>query len=298
MKKLALPLMCCLLAGVPLASAQEDRGEQTVSTAPARPTTEVVAAAVSDGKSLTKEVIVAEESEKWWSVGAGTGWDSLYMFRGVNVLGNGNGIYWINGSIGVTPWENGSFTTGLWYGVGTGYSYREMDLSVDYTHSFGPLSASFGWLFYFYPDLGFNGNYFQNELYWKLAYDQEVGPVTLTPAVTYYYNLGPTIDDSNGITKPGASFLSFRLDGAMPLYKDIVSLAPWTAFNVNFEFNGNNSGNFFSGGNNWELGLALPVQITEWFGISGYVAYSYQWQDLYNTDPNTVWAGASANFSF
>ena len=113
-KKFTLLLAISLL-GIQLASAQEDRGETVVETKPNAPVKVVEAAAVSDGKSLTKAVVVEEEAAKWWSVKATTGWDSLYMFRGVNVLGNGNGLYWLGGSVGVTPWENGSFTAGVWY---------------------------------------------------------------------------------------------------------------------------------------------------------------------------------------
>ena len=296
-QKLIALLAACAFC-VPFAGAQEDRGEQTLAAPLPEKKTEVVAAAVSEGKKSLKEVVVVEETDKWWSVNASTGWDSLYMFRGVNVLGNGNGIYWMSGSVGVDITENDALTAGVWYGVGTSAAYHEFDLSVDYTHTFGPLAASFGWAMYAYPTYLDNNNYTQNELYWKLAYEQELGPVTLTPSATYYLELGPTINDIGGLTKPGASYLLFRLDAAMPLYKEVVSLAPWTALGVSFDYNANNQGDFVRGGNNWELGLSVPVQITSWFGVSGYVAYSYQWLDLYGTDPNTVWAGVAANFSF
>ena len=52
-----------------------------------------------DGKTLTEKVVVEqEEARKWWGASLSTGWDSLYMFRGVNVLrfdqdGNGQ-IIW------------------------------------------------------------------------------------------------------------------------------------------------------------------------------------------------------------
>jgi len=223
------------------------------------------------------------------------------MFRGVNVLGNGRGIYWLGGNVAITPWENGVITPGIWYGTSTSSSrnYNELDVSLDYTHTFGPLAASFGWIYYYYPDnFGLGGpNLSQNELYWKLAYGAELGSVTITPSATYFLNVGPH-SGSGGWTTPGASYLLFRIDSSIPVYKEIVSLAPWTAFGVNFGFNANNQGNTFDGGNNWELGLAMPIQITEWFGVSGYVAYSYQWADLVGTDENTWWAGASANFSF
>ena len=299
-KKFTLILVGSLL-GIQLASAQEDRGGVLAETKPAAPATIVVqSATVSDGKSLSKAVVVEEEAAKWWSVKATTGWDSLYMFRGVNVLGNGNGLYWLGGSVGVTPWENGSFTAGVWYGMSTSSrQYHELDVSLDYTHTFGPLAASFGWIYYYYPNsFGLGGpDLSQNELYWKLAYTAELGSVTITPSATYFLNVGPDVN-SGGWTQPCASYLLLRVDSTIPLYKDIISLAPWTAFGVNFDFNSRNDGSFYQGGNNWELGLAVPIQITDWFSVSGYVAYSHQWEDLIATDENTWWAGASATFSF
>ena len=297
MKKTATLLLGGILLLAHGVSAQEARGETALSAGPAENKTEQVATAVADGKSL-KETVNVEETSKWWTAKVNTGWDSLYMFRGVNVLGNGNGIYWLGANVGVTPWENGTFTAGIWYGIGTSRSYRELDTTIDYTHTFGPLAASFGYINYYYPDWFFAGNYNQNELYWKLAYTQELGPVTITPSAIYYYELGPSINEVNGLTKPGASYLYLRLDGSMPVYKDIVTLAPWTGFGVNFGYNINNQGEFFTGGNNWELGLSVPVKLTSWLSVSGYVAYSYQWEDLYETDPSQVWAGANVTVSF
>lgn len=194
MKKL-IALFAVTLLGIHWAGAQEDRGEQTVSSTPATPTTTVEAVSVSDGKTVSKKVVVEEEDEKWWTVNASTGWDSLYMFRGVNVLGNGRGIYWLGGNVAITPWENGVITPGIWYGTSTSSSrnYNELDVSLDYTHTFGPLAASFGWIYYYYPDnFGLGGpNLSQNELYWKLAYGAELGSVTITPSATYFLNVGP-----------------------------------------------------------------------------------------------------------
>jgi len=249
------------------------------------PTTDVNVT-ISDGKSFGKDVVIIEEDEKWWSINASTGYDSLYMFRGVNVLGNGQGLYWLGGDIGITPWENGSFTAGVWYATGLGTTYNELDVFLDYTHSFGALDASFGWVLYYYPI----GQDNQNELYWALAYNLEVGSVTITPNATYYLNVGDLV--------PGTSYLLLQIDASIPLYEDIVALEPWVGYGINFSYNVKEDGRSFDGGNNFELGLALPIQITDWFGVSGYVAYSYQWQDLAGTDENTWWAGASANFSF
>jgi hypothetical protein len=303
-----------LFAGValvaPMASAQVETGTSAgaaaldrsrsapVSAGETAATTETVV--VSDGKSLNKKIVIEEEPEKWWSVNVSTGWDSLYMFRGANLLGNGRGLYWLGGDVSITPWENGALTAGVWYGTSTSSSreYNELNVFVDYTHSFGALDASFGWVYYYYPNnFGLGGaDVNQNELYWALAYNLEVGPFTITPNATYFLNIGPDINNG-GWTKPGASYLLLQIDASASI-TDWLAVEPWVAYGLNFGFNSRNNGSFWNGGNNFELGLALPIQITSWFGVSPYVAYSYQWEDIIGTDENTWWAGVSANFSF
>ena len=66
-----------------------------------------------DGKTF-KEKVVVEEPSKPWGAALSTGWDSLYMFRGVNVISHGtygnnsdygSGIYWTDLSFtwNITP---------------------------------------------------------------------------------------------------------------------------------------------------------------------------------------------------
>lgn len=89
-------------------------------------------------------------------------------------------------------------------------------------------------------------------------------------------------------------------------YDGAVSLAPYTQFGLSFNVNPKADGTWARGGNNWQTGIALPVQFTSWFSVSPYIAYSYQWQNLYAgpgtgtgaTAVNTFWGGVSANFSF
>jgi hypothetical protein len=324
MKKIIALFVGSLLA-VPLAQAQTETG----TSAGARALDQARSGAISAGRAPTtvsvtdyktasgKEVTVIEEEDKWWSVNASTGWDSLYMFRGVNVLGNGNGIYWLGGDVGVTPWTDGSITAGVWYGVGSWWNganaqtrYGELNVFADYTHTFGNLALSVGWVYYYFPNTqDANGNIptHQNEIYFGAAYDIEIGSVTITPNTTYYYNVGPEFGMTGGFAPGGSSYWVLGLDASVPVaYDGAVSLEPYTQFGVNFGFNFNNFGNNrFNGGNNWQTGVALPIQFTSWFGISPYVAYSYQWQQLPSfganqgaTAINTWWAGVSANFSF
>ncbi len=320
-----------MLLAVPLAQAQTETGtsagQQALDEARSgaisagRTTTENVS--VAAGQVGSKEVVVVEEDEKWWSLNASTGWDSLYMFRGVNVLGNGNGIYWLGAGLGITPWENGEITANVWYGVGSWWNnansqsrYGELDVSVGYSHSFGPLTLSTGWIHYYFPNTagapnvgGYSSS--QNEIYFGAAYDIEVGSITITPNTTYYYNLGPEWGTAGGFAYGGSSYWNFGLSSEIPVaYDGAVALAPYTQFAYNFGFNPRYSGGAlprFIGGNNWQTGVALPIQFTSWFSVSPYIAYSYQWQNLPTfADPgnppqtavNTWWCGISANFSF
>ncbi len=325
MKKIIALIASALLAA-PLAMAQVETGtsagaealDQARSGAISAGRTTAETVTVTDYKTASgKEVTVVEEEDKWWSVNASTGWDSLYMFRGVNQLGNGNGIYWMSAGLGVIPWENGEFTANFWYGVGSWWNgantqtrYGEINVSAGYAHSFGPLTLSTGWIFYNYPntvDAFGNIPTNQNEIYFGAAYDIEIGSIVLTPNTTYYYNLGPEFGMAGGYAPGGSSYWNFGLSASAPVAFDgAVALEPYTQFGLNFGYNFNNFGNTrFNGGNNWQTGVALPIQFTSWFGISPYIAYSYQWQQLPSfgagqaaTAINTWWAGISANLSF
>src|SRR3954463_11843118 len=75
-----------------------------------------------DGKSFKETKAVVEEPVKWWSASLSTGWDSLYMFRGVNVLpgfeGYGSSLYWTQLSVTFNLSENDFLTVGAWTAFG------------------------------------------------------------------------------------------------------------------------------------------------------------------------------------
>lgn len=286
-----------------------------------KPATKVVAlasmAAVLTGGALFagetktfKDKVVVEEPVKWWAANLSTGWDSLYMFRGVNVISHGaygnnshygSGIYWTDLALTWNITKNDSLSVEGWMAFGTqNTSYKEFDLLTTYTHTIGDLALSAGYtLYYVFPT---GSNLYANELNVKAAYNFHVGGATITPSLAYYYDLGPDISGGNGTVKQNSSYLLARVDASIPLYKDIVSLAPWTAFGVNFEYNPKLSGgnlDFFNGANNLEFGLAVPVKINSVITVSAYGAYSYAMSNLWGTtDPNTFWGGAKVNFAF
>ncbi len=265
-----------------------DRARSAPVAPNAAPEEEVVV--VYDAKGV-KEVFIEEVPEKMWSLNVSTGWDSLYMFRGANVLGNNNGLYWVGGDLGVSPWEGGSVSAGFWYAVGTSNpsNYQELNVFADITQSVGNFDLSLGWINYSYPVVSWELPT-QNEIYLGAAYNIEIGSVSIAPSAIYFYNVGPVVQDK--------SYLLLGIDASVPL-TDMVSLDPWFAYGVNFGFNTDANGNEYDGSSNVELGVSMPVQITDYFSVAGYIAYSHAIENNFGTtDANTFWGGVSANFSF
>ncbi|MDX2081501.1 MAG: hypothetical protein SFU53_12030 [Terrimicrobiaceae bacterium] len=264
-----------------------------------------------DGKTF-KEKVVVEEPTQWWNAALSTGWDSLYMFRGVNVLSHGaygdtddygSGIYWTDLSFTWNITENDFLTVGSWVAFGTqNTSYKEVDIYTTYTHTFGDLALSAGYIFYYvFPE---GSDLYAHELNVKAAYTFDLGFMSVVPSIAYYFNLGPNYGSSaNGFVKAASSYLLLRVDGSIPVYKDVIALTPWIAYGTNFQYNPrleeNGDVDFFNGANNLEFGLGLPIKLSEVVSIYGYVAYSYAFYNLWGTtNPSTVWGGAKVTFSF
>jgi len=247
---------------------------------------------------------LVEQSDKSFEAVLATGWDSLYMSRGVNSLrpdgGYGSGIMWASLDVawGITDTDFLSLT--VWQCFATqGPSYRELDASLFYTHLIDALELSLGYSFNYGVS---EGNFYSNEIDAVIAYEFSLGPVTLRPSLDYCFSIGPDADNGFGFTKSGASFLTLRLDGAVPIYRDIVALAPWGAFGLNFEYNTkaapDDEAEPFSGANHVECGIAVPIKINRVISLSAYVAYSRALADLYGTAPDTFWSGVNVGFSF
>ncbi len=278
----------------------------------------ISAAPVFAGSKTFQETVVVQEETPAWGAALSTGYDSLYMFRGVNVLrdrngnrdkgGNyGDGIFWTDVSATYNITENDSITAGGWMGWGAGnWGYQEFDARLNYVHTIDNLALGLGYTLYaVYQD---DTDGYANELNASAAYNIDLGFMTLTPSTTYYFNLGPDSDAVNpgasGVTVVGSSYLDLRLSGAIPVIGDVVSINPWTAFGLNFGSNleGPNA-QPFDGANNLEFGAAVPWNINDVITLSGYVAYSIAFNDLkgagaQTTDRNTIWGGAKVTFSF
>lgn len=252
------------------------------------------------GKSFKEEVFIETEPTQWWNADLSTGWDSLYMFRGVNVIpgfqGYGSSLYWTDLSVTFNLSENDFLTIGTWVAFGIGdTNYKEFDAYAAYTHTFGNLAVSLGYTYY--QVLSETYGLYSHELSIGAAYAIELGPITIIPGLNYFFNVGPAPQNRGFVTQAG-SFLEARVDAEIPVYSDVVALTPWASFGTNFRYNVDSDGSPFNGGNNLELGIALPIAVSESITVAPYGAYSYQWNDLVGTRPNTFWGGGSVTFSF
>jgi hypothetical protein len=253
-----------------------------------------------------KEKIVVEEVEEtsWWNAALSTGWDSLYMFRGVNILRGdknyGSSLYWTDLNVTFNLSENDFLNVGAWVAFGIGdTNYKEVDAYATYTHTFGNLSLNFGYIMY--AILSETYGLYSHELNTSIAYDIEIGPVTITPAIAYFFNLGPNFEN-RGFAEQCSSYLEARVDANIPLYGDVIALAPWTSIATNFRYNlterGDDPPNPFVGANNFEVGISLPIQVNDVISVAPYGAMSYQWNELVGTRPITFWGGGSVTFAF
>jgi hypothetical protein len=254
------------------------------------------------GSKTFKEEIIIEEPTQWWNAELSTGWDSLYMFRGVNLLRNdqsyGSSLYWTDLNVTFNLTENDFLTIGAWMAFGlNNTSYKELNTYVSYVRTFGDLFVTAGYTFYYVMD----DPAYSHELNVGLGYEFDLGFMTLVPGVYYFFNIGPDADGT-GFAESASSFLEIRLDGSIPVYNEgAISLDPWASFGTNFRYNFDGAGNPFSGVNNVELGLSMPVQLSSVVSIAPYVAFSQAINGnsgLLDTRRSTFWGGGAVTFSF
>jgi hypothetical protein len=231
------------------------------------------------------------------------GWDSLYVDRGVNILRNGGygpGILWTDLNVTWNMTDEDFLTIDVWNAFATSQtSYKEFDVTALYTRAIGDFSVTTGYQFaYGYDD----GIAVSHELRLVVDYAFNLGTVTFIPSASYYFNLGPDVQGGTGIAEAASSFLILRLDASIPVITDRVAIEPWTAFGVNFRYNTREVGDDetapFTGPNNIEFGVAVPVRLTNNLTVSGFTAYTIALENLTGTTPNTVWGGGAVTMAF
>jgi hypothetical protein len=261
---------------------------------------------IATGKDV-KAPIVAAPATSPFNLNISENYDSRYMFRGVNVLPN-TGIL----STTFNPiWHitaNDTLSVPVWFATAVGrtfnnglQNYRELDVPVNYTHAIGNWTLGAGYQLYTYINLPGptrpGGTGIQNEVNVNAAYTYKTGIVTWTPALTYYYELGTANNYQYSSVNAGSSFLTPSLTASIPV-SSTVTFNPNIQYNFSFAYNDNTQNKPYTGANNVQFQIPVTWQITKIISATAYVAYSYTGANLVQTQPSTVWGGASVGLSF
>ncbi len=221
---------------------------------------------------------VETPSEPLFTFSLSAGYDSLYEFRGISLLGN-RGI----GYIDLNTTFKG-FNIGVWGardgGGGSGSNdYSEVDLYASYTYDFGPVAVTGGYIYYIFPESDSDSDVTQ-EFYVSIS--TNVIPY-ITPSLLYYYDF----DLFEG------GYLEFKISSSIPVYKDIISIDPYALVSYDFEYNTANSGL-----NSFSAGINVPFHINKVVTLSAYIAVATPLDVLSDIEDTEVWGGAKLNFSF
>ena len=107
----------------------------------------------------------------------------------------------------------------------------------------------------------------------------------MTPSTAFIWDLNNT---------PGA-FLEFRLDGEIPVYKDIITLEPYALLGVNLGYNTRS----YYGWNSFQFGLEANWQINKIISAFAGINYSLALTALQDIDQgNEVWANVGLSFTY
>ena len=236
-----------------------------------------------------------------WGGSLTTGWESRHIHYGVNETGNG-GAY--TNEVGV--WIN-DFTLSVWNGFGTSNDFEEWDFTAGYNFDLGPVFFIPGYNFRYTPGIVEEGHAHEHEHeeagheeegheeeagHIHKTYGNELFAVLVTNKIPYVTPSAAFIWDLNNT--PGA-FLEFRLDGEIPVYKDIVTLEPYALLGVNLGYNTRS----YYGWNNFQFGIEGNWQINKIISVFAGINYSVAMTALQDIDQgNEVWANVGLSFTY
>ena len=199
------------------------------------------------------------------------GWDSHYMFRGVNF---GENLVWTDVSLAVPVTDALELNVGAWYASLADDDYTELDLYAGLTYNVtDSLSVGVGYTWYDY----IRSDEDVNEIGATIGYS--VSGVDLSAG--YYYD-----DATDGhYYEVGAGYSIAVSDG--------VSLNPGVIVGFGDDYYGVN------GGNHVALTLGLSLQLTEAASLNPYVAYNIPIDSLDDLgEPDEFYGGVSLSVSF
>ncbi|MFY8217321.1 MAG: hypothetical protein ACOVMP_12050 [Chthoniobacterales bacterium] len=254
------------------------------------------------GKSFHEPVL--EKDNRWWGASLTTGWESRHVHYGVDETGT-YGAYTTELSVTM-----GNFIFGAWSGFGVGNDYQEWDFTAGYNFDLGPVFFIPGYNFRYTPGIVEEGHAHEHEHeeagheeegheeheeeagHIHKTYGNELFAVLGTNKIPYVTPSAAFIWDLNNT--PGA-FLEFRLDGEIPVYKDIITLEPYALLGVNLGYNTRS----YYGWNSFQFGLEANWQINKIISAFAGINYSLAMTALQDIDQgNEVWINVGLSFTY
>lgn len=236
-----------------------------------------------------------ETDERTWGASIATGWQSRHIHYGVNETGNG-GAY--TTELGV--WID-DFTLSVWNGFGTSSNFQEWDFTTGYNFDLGAVFLIPGYNLRYLPEVTSEVDSHEGEAHEEeeghadhahKTYGNELFVVLGTDKIPYVTPSTAFIWDLNNT--PGA-FLEFRLDGEIPVYKDIITLEPYALLGVNLGYNTRS----YYGWNSFQFGLEANWQINKIISAFAGINYSLAMTALQDIGQgNEVWVNVGLSFTY
>ncbi len=229
-----------------------------------------------------------------WGASLSTGFESRHVHYGVNESGN-SGVYM--NEVGV--WA-GNFVFNAWSGFALGNDFQEWDFSAAYNLDLGPVFLLPGYNLRYLPEGTSEEDSGEEEAHEEeghadhqhKTYGNELFLVVGTNVIPYVVPSVAFICDLNNL--PGG-LLEFRIDGEVPVWKDIVTLEPYALLALNFGYNTKDS----YGWNNFQFGLQGNWQITKILSAFAGVNYSVAMTALNDIGQgNEFWVNAGVGVGF
>lgn len=245
----------------------------------------------------------AADSDRIWGVSLTTGWESRHVHYGVDESGP-SGAY-----VNEIGFNVGDFSVNIWNGFGLGNQLVEWDFTAGYNIEAGPIFITPGYNLRYLPryakdshggeEHGHEEHGHEEEEHGEnhsehvhKTYGNELFIVVGTTAIPYVTPKAILIWDLNN--NPGG-FLEFRLDGEVPVYKEIVSLQPYALLGLNL---GYNTSEVYSL-NNFQFGLQSTVAINKYVSAFAGINYSVALEALDAIDQdNVVWVNVGLSFAY
>jgi hypothetical protein len=191
-------------------------------------------------------------------------WESKYISEGRNNLENG-GLFSVDGN---AEWHGA--TLGVWFATGDRESYEELNLSLEYGFSAGPVDAYIGYTRLEFLEEDEN----DNELSAGISIS---GLPWVIPGLDYTY-----------ATEAEGGFLELSLRAEIALQEERITIEPYILEGFDCGY----ASEEYDGANNLQVGLDITLALTDQVRILASVAHSWAHKDVENEDlGDEFWGG-------